>query len=194
MCSAQDAPRASQETAKLPKRKDIGLWDEIVKIDAPNGSEAEFLPLSPLMFDEDEYFRKLDAIVEARPHVIVGLNNVAQIEWAKRHPETRVFADFFLYTYNRLAYEELKEGVPSLVGSYETRKDSSFTYVGEDFKVPLFVSRVCLRRNSLGPLNTGLSCAGCSKNNTYLISQNGRCYKVLCRNCTTIVTEEQHDI
>lgn len=194
MCSAQDAPRASQETAKLPKRKDIGLWDEIVKIDAPNGSEAEFLPLSPLMFDEDEYFRKLDAIVEARPHVIVGLNNVAQIGWAKRHPETRVFADFFLYTYNRLAYEELKEGVPSLVGSYETRKDSSFTYVGEDFKVPLFVSRVCLRRNSLGPLNTGLSCAGCSKNNTYLISQNGRCYKVLCRNCTTIVTEEQHDI
>ena len=128
---------STKATAKLPKRKDIGLWDEIVKIDAPNGSEAEFLPLSPLMFDEDEYFRKLDAIVEARPHVIVGLNNVAQIEWAKRHPETRVFADFFLYTYNRLAYEELKEGVPSLVGSYETRKDSSFTYVGEDFKVPL---------------------------------------------------------
>lgn len=189
MCSAQDAPRASQETAKLPKRKDIGLWDEIVKIDAPNGSEAEFLPLSPLMFDEDEYFRKLDAIVEARPHVIVGLNNVAQIGWAKRHPETRVFADFFLYTYNRLAYEELKEGVPSLVGSYETRKDSSFTYVGEDFKVPLFVSRVCLRRNSLGPLNTGLSCAGCSKNNTYHISQNDRRYKVRCKECITIVTE-----
>lgn len=189
MCSAQDAPRASQETAKLPKRKDIGLWDEIVKIDAPNGSEAEFLPLSPLMFDEDEYFRKLDAIVEARPHVIVGLNNVAQIEWAKRHPETRVFADFFLYTYNRLAYEELKEGVPSLVGSYETRKDSSFTYVGEDFKVPLFVSRVCLRRNSLGPLNKGLSCSGCSKDNTYHISQNDRRYKVRCKECITIVTE-----
>lgn len=194
MCSAQDAPRASQETATLPKRMDIGLWDEIVQIEDPSGSKMEFLPLSPLMFDEDEYFRKLDAIVEARPHVIVGLNNVAQIEWAKRHPETRVFADFFLYTYNRLAYEELKEGVPSLVGSYETRKDSSFTYVGEDFKVPLFVSRVCLRRNSLGPMNTGISCAGCSKNNTYRISQNGRCYKVLCRNCTTIVTEEQHNI
>lgn len=194
MCSAQDAPRASQETATLPKRRDIGLWDEIVQIEDPSGSKKEFLPLSPLMFDEEEYFKKLDGIVEAHPHIIVGLNNVAQIEWAKRHPETKVFADFFLYTYNRLAYEELKEGVPSLVGSYETRKDSSFTYVGEDFKVPLFVSRVCLRRNSLGPLNKGLSCAGCSKNSTYRINQNGRCYKVLCRNCTTIVTEEQHDI
>lgn len=190
ICPAQTTAKTELDTARLPKRKDIGLWDEIVKIDDPNGSKAEFMSLSPLMFDEEEYFKKLNAIVEARPHVIVGLNNVAQIEWAKKHPETKVFADFFLYTYNRLAYEELKEGVPSLVGSYETRKDSSFTYVGEDFKVPLFVSRVCLRRNSLGPLNTGLSCAGCSKNNTYLISQNGRCYKVLCRNCTTIVTEE----
>ncbi len=189
MCSAQDAPRASQETAKLPKRKDIGLWDEIVKIDAPNGSEAEFLPLSPLMFDEDEYFRKLDAIVEARPHVIVGLNNVAQIEWAKKHPETKVFADFFLYTYNSLAYEELKQRLPSLIGSYETRKDTTFTYVGNNFKVPLFVSRVCLRRNSLGPLNKGLSCSGCSKDNTYHISQNDRRYKVRCKECITIVTE-----
>ena len=194
MCSAQDAPRASQETAKLPKRKDIGLWDEIVQIEDPSGSKMEFLPLSPLMFDEEEYFKKLDGIVEAHPHIIVGLNNVAQVRWAKRHSETKVFADFFLYTYNSLAYEELKQRLPNIVGSYETREDTTFTYVGNNFKVPLFVSRVCLRRNSLGPLNTGLSCAGCSKNSTYRINQNGRCYKVLCRNCTTIVTEEQHDI
>lgn len=180
---------STKATTTLPKRKDIGLWDEIVKIDDPNGSEAEFLPLSPLMFDEDEYFRKLDAIVEARPHVIVGLNNVAQIEWAKRHPETKVFADFFLYTYNSLSYEELKQRLPSLIGSYETRKDTTFTYVGNDFKVPLFVSRVCLRHNSLGPLNKGLSCSGCSKDNTYNISQNDRRYKVRCKECITIVAE-----
>lgn len=189
MCSAQDAPRASQETAKLPKRKDIGLWDEIVQIEDPSGSKMEFLPLSPLMFDEEEYFKKLDGIVEAHPHIIVGLNNVAQIEWAKRHPETKVFADFFLYTYNSLAYEELKQRLPNLIGSYETKKDTPFTYVGDDFKVPLFVSRVCLRRNSLGPLNKGLSCSGCSKDNTYHISQNDRRYKVRCKECITIVTE-----
>lgn len=185
---------SKKATATLPKRRDIGLWDEIVQIEDPSGSKMEFLPLSPLMFDEEEYFKKLDGIVEAHPHIIVGLNNVAQVRWAKRHPETKVFADFFLYTYNSLSYEELKQRLPSLIGSYETRKDTPFTYVGDDFKVPLFVSRVCLRHNSLGPLNKGLSCAGCSKNSTYRINQNGRCYKVLCRNCTTIVTEEQHDI
>ena len=190
MYSAQDAPRASQETAKLPKRRDIGLWDEIVQIEDPSGSKKEFLPLSPLMFDEEEYLNKLDSIVGAHPHVIVGLNNVAQVQWAKRHPETKVFADFFLYTYNRLAYEELAQRLPNLIGSYETRKDTPFTYVGDDFKVPLFVSRVCLRHNSLGPLNKGLSCAGCSRDNSYHINQNGRRYKVLCRDCITIVTEE----
>lgn len=190
ICPAQTTAKTELDTARLPKRKDIGLWDEIVKIDDPNGSKAEFMSLSPLMFDEEEYLNKLDSIVEAHPHVIVGLNNVAQVQWAKRHPETKVFADFFLYTYNRLAYEELAQRLPNLIGSYETRKDTPFTYVGDDFKVPLFVSRVCLRRNSLGPLNKGLSCSGCSKNSSYRINQNGRCYKVLCRNCTTIVTEE----
>mgnify|MGYP002672359992 CR=1 FL=1 len=180
---------SKKATAKLPKRKDIGLWDEIVKIDAPNGSEAEFLPLSPLMFDEEEYFKKLDGIVEAHPHIIVGLNNVAQVRWAKKHPETKIFADFFMYTYNSLSYEELKQRLPNLIGSYETKKDTPFTYVGDDFKVPLFVSRVCLRRNSLGPLNKGLSCSGCSKDNTYHISQNDRRYKVRCKECITIVTE-----
>lgn len=190
ICPAQTTAKTELDTARLPKRKDIGLWDEIVQLEDPNGSKMEFLPLSPLMFDEEEYFKKLNAIVEAHPHIIVGLNNVAQIEWAKKHPETKVFADFFLYTYNSLSYEELKQWLPNLIGSYETRKDTPFTYVGDDFKVPLFVSRVCLRRNSLGPLNKGLSCSGCSKNSSYRINQNGRCYKVLCRNCTTIVTEE----
>lgn len=181
---------STKATATLPKRRDIGLWDEIVQIEDPRGSKMEFLPLSPLMFDEEEYFKKLNAIVEAHPHIIVGLSNVAQIEWAKKHPETKVFADFFLYTYNSFSYEELKQRLPNLIGSYETRKDTPFTYVGDDFKVPLFVSRVCLRRNSLGPLNKGLSCSGCSKDNTYNISQNDRRYKVRCKECITIVTEE----
>lgn len=190
ICPAQTTAKTELDTATLPKRRDIGLWDEIVQIEDPRGSKMEFLPLSPLMFDEEEYFKKLNAIVEAHPHIIVGLNNVAQIEWAKKHPETKVFADFFLYTYNSLSYEELKQRLPNLIGSYETRKDTPFTFVGDDFKVPLFVSRVCLRRNSLGPLNKGLSCSGCSKNSSYHINQNGRRYKVLCRDCITIVTEE----
>lgn len=123
--------------------------------------------------------------------VIVGLNNIAQVEWAKRHPQVKVFADFFLYTYNGPAYEELKEVLPNLIGSYETRKDTRYTYVGDDFDIPLFTSRVCLRHNSLGPFDNGLPCAGCTKDNTYRMTQNGRRYRVRCKDCITVVTQDE---
>lgn len=196
----------------LPKRSLLGLWNEIKTVDG-----RRYLPLSPLMFDEAGYMERLDTIVADAdaaqmeghagepcetepsagepyakgPSVIVGLNNIAQVEWAKRHPQVKVFADFFLYTYNGLAYEELKETLPNLIGSYETRKDTRYTYVGDDFDVPLFTSRVCLRRNSLGPFDNGLPCAGCTKDNTYRMTQNGRRYRVRCRDCITVVTQDE---
>lgn len=163
----------------LPLRSALGLWDEIVEV-----RSEKYLCLSPLMFDEEKYLAHLDKIVE-NEDVIVGLNNIAQARWAKRHPNVKVFADFFLYTSNSLAYEELSCQMPNLIGSYETSENTLFNYVGKDFKVPLFVSRVCLRCNSLG-----FSCAHCSKNNVYKISQNKKTYSVLCKNCITVVTEE----
>jgi U32 family peptidase len=133
------------------------------------------------MFNEQEYLENLDKIVEENPEVIIGLNNVAQIRWAKKHPATRVFADIFLYTANRMAYEALKEELPNLVGSYEKSQGN----VDEAFKVPLFISRVCLRHHGLGQ-----SCKGCTKNNNFHLTQNGKHYNVSCKNCITIMTEQ----
>lgn len=124
--------------------------------------------LAPVMFNEDEYFKQLS---ESSP-AIVGLNNISQIRWAKAHPDVRVFADGFLYVKNSEALALLKEELPNLEGC-----------VSEDEKdTPLFISRVCFRHNSLG-----LPCSGCSKNNTFHISQNGKNYKVICKNCITEV-------
>lgn len=186
----KDNSKGETQEKSLPKRSLLGLWNEAKDIEG-----TMYLSLSPLMFDEDGYFEKLDSIIasneeKGEPNIVVGLNNIAQVEWAKRHPNVKVFADFFLYTYNGLSYEELKESLPNMVGSYETRKDTKYTYVGDDFGIPLFTSRVCLRRNSLGPLGNGLSCAGCTKDNTYRITQNGRRYRVRCKDCITTVTEE----
>ena len=162
----------------LPPRTDLGLWDKVTTIDG-----NDYLPLSPLMFNEEEYLKELDAKLAKNPNLIVGLNSIAQVLWAKNHPEAKFFADVFLYTQNTLAFESLKEELPNLIGSYELDRSTVFNYTGDDYTPPIFISRVCLRHNGLN-----LSCNGCSKDNTFHLSQNGKHYKAVCRNCITIVT------
>ena len=166
---------STEVSEKLPKRSSLGLWDKITQV-----NDLKYLPLSPLMFKEEEYFEKLNEIIEKEPEVIIGLNNVAQVRWAKQHPEVKVFADIFLYTANSVAYQALKEEVPGLVGSYEMHKN-----VDDAFKLPLFISRVCMRHHGLG-----LECKGCSKDNIFHITQNEKHYNVVCKDCMTIMIEE----
>ena len=164
------------EAFKLPKRSALGLWDKIVYV-----NNQAYLSLCPLMFKEKAYFEKLDNIVKEEPEIIIGINNVGQIRWAKQHPEVRTFADVFLYTANSWAYEALRQELPNLVGTYE----KSLGNVDEAFKLPLFISRVCARHHGMK-----LSCAGCTKDNTYKISQNGKRYDVICKDCITMMIEE----
>ena len=164
----------------LPPRVELGLWDSVVKTD-----KGSFMALNPVMFNEKEYLEKADDIIRKNPGLIVGLNNIAQVLWAKSHPETRFFADVFLYTQNTQAFEELKAELPGIIGSYELDRDTPFNYTGDTYTPPLFISRVCMRHNSLG-----LPCKGCSRDNTYHLEQNGKHYKAVCRNCMTVVTKD----
>jgi putative protease len=167
---------AAMANNDLPSRKELGLWGTIVEI----GNER-YLPLSPLMFNENQEIEKLEVLLKDNPDLIVGLNNIAQVLWAKRHPETGFFADVFLYTENSEAYSNLKSELPNLIGSYELDEDTPFNFVG-DFKPPLFISRVCMRHHGLG-----LSCKDCSRNNTYHLEQNGHKYIASCKDCITVV-------
>lgn len=126
------------------------------------------LHLKSVFFDEEAYF---DSIEKLNPE-LVGINNVAQIRWAKKHPDVRVFADAFMYVKNSEALALLKQELPNLEGCISE----------DETDVPLFISRVCFRHNSLG-----LPCNGCSKNNTFHISQNSGNYKVICKDCMTEV-------
>ncbi len=164
----------------LPKRALLGLWDKIMEIDG-----KAYLPLSPVMFNEKEYLGDVDKKLEENPSLIVGLNNIAQVLWAKKHPEVQFFADVFLYTQNTESYSVLKARLPNLAGSYELDKDTPFDYTGDDYTPPLFISRVCLRHNGLN-----LPCKGCSRDNVFHLEQNGKHYKATCRNCITVVTKE----
>ena len=164
----------------LPPRTDLGLWDKITTIDG-----KDYLPLSPLMFNEEEYLAGIEKQLGAKPDMIIGLNNIAQVLWAKNHPGLQFFADVFLYTQNTLAFESLRGQLPNLIGSYELDRDTVFNYTGDDYIPPVFISRVCLRHNGLN-----LPCNGCNRNNTFHLQQNGKHYKAVCRNCITVVTKE----
>ena len=164
----------------LPPRAALGLWDKVVEVDG-----RRYLPLSPLMFDEKAYLEGIDRMLASDPDLVVGLNNIAQVLWARRHSGTRFFADIFLYTENSYAYSLLKSELPDLCGSYELDRDTPFNHTGDDYTPPLFISRVCMRHNSLG-----LPCKGCSRDNTYHLEQNGKHYKAWCRDCITVVTKE----
>ena len=186
--SGLDAP-AEVETAtknpivrdpSLPPRTVLGLWDKPVEF-----SGKRYLPLSPVMFNEKEYLEGIDRMIAADPELVIGLNNIGQVLWAKQHPGTRFFADVFLYTENSCAFSLLREELPNLEGSYELDKDTPFNYVGDDYSPPLFISRVCMRHNGLG-----LPCKGCSRDNTFHLEQNGRHYKAWCKDCITVVTRQ----
>ena len=164
----------------LPPRTALGLWDRTVEV-----SGKRYLPLSPVMFNEKEYLEGIDRMIAADPELVVGLNNIAQVLWAKQHPGTRFFADVFLYTENSYSYSLLKEELPNLSASYELDRDTPFNYTGDDYTPPLFISRVCMRHNSLG-----LPCMGCSRDNTFHLEQNGKHYKAWCVDCITVVTKQ----
>ena len=72
----------------------LGLWDKVTEMDG-----RSYLPLSPVMFDETEYLKKIDSMIKENPDLIVGLNNIAQVNWARRRLEagdrTAFFADVF---------------------------------------------------------------------------------------------------
>ena len=173
-------PAADSDRTPLPPRSALGLWDSITQIEG-----NRYLPLAPVMFDEKQYLKDLDSKVSENTDLIIGLNNIAQVRWAKSHPELKFFADVFLYTQNSHAFASLKAELPSLVGSYELDRNTPFNYVGDDFVPPIFISRVCLRHSGLD-----LPCKGCSRNNTFHLEQNGKRYRATCINCITVVTKE----
>lgn len=128
--------------------------------------------MDAVMFNEEEYLNRMDRILEENPQTLFGLNNIAQLGWAKKHPQARVFADFFLYVKNTPAWELLNK---------EASLSGRVSHMNEN-EIPLFISRVCLRHSSLG-----LPCKGCTRDNTYTLSQNGKTFTAHCKNCITSV-------
>lgn len=154
-----------------------------------------YVPLAPVMFDEESYLTALDRIVERLSRVRVGINNIGQLQWARRNPGIPCFADVYLYMTNRMAASLFLDSVPEAAGMYgwverEALNAAAWpchlSQVGREFRMPLFISRSCYRYDSLG-----LPCEGCARNGRWLLEQNGKRYAVDVHNCLTVVSEQQ---
>lgn len=157
--------------------------------------ERVYLPLAPIMFEEQKYLEALDQlIVLIKKPVYVGLNNIGQMAWARQHPEIACFIDIYLYMANRYAAAASCSNLESLQGMYHwIERDaidtsawpSHATTPPGNFSMPLFISRSCYRYDTLKQ-----SCEGCPRRGNWVIEQNGKKYKVMVRSCVTIVSEQ----
>lgn len=176
---------------KLPQRDLLPMWDEVAQVDG-----KAFISLRPVLFcpgdsplgsfaTEQAYWKRIEAIMAENPGVIVGLNNVSQLKLAKAHPETRFFADVWLYCANISAFAAL--GLDAAYSWAEERPDIQCPAVFDPgpFQYPLFISRTCLRSQGLG-----LSCSSCmTRRHDIPLAQNGQEYVAKVRDCTTIIVK-----
>ena len=175
-------------TLTLPDRKLLAN-DLPWSLDITEDEGEKYITLPPASFNETELFAKVERILEENPDVITGLNNIAQVRFAKKHPQYRYFADIYLYQSNewanRLLVQELGD---SLVGGYLwiERKKHNENWALEpsltDYTPPSFISRTCFRHDAMG-----LSCSTCTGKYDYSIRQNDVRYTVKVRDCLTVV-------
>jgi len=181
-----------------------------------------YIPLCPILFDDQAYFNKLDSLLEKfstsipKPIIRIGLNNIGHLPWAQKHPEFEYFADYYLYCANSSALSLLQHNLELVSSAYywleDTDQSISFDKdtvfpVGADFSPPMFISRSCFRRDSLGITKGCVNRAFyevsadhheekeiCSRYpGPYSLYQTGKNYTVYVRNCITYLFPENHD-
>ncbi|MGE4454467.1 MAG: U32 family peptidase [Sphaerochaeta sp.] len=155
-----------------------------------------YLPLSPVMFLEDQFFADLDQVIAKleeegiRDSVVFGLNNIGQIPYFREH-QYPCFSDIYLYLANSEAAKLVLSLGLNLVGGYLwfERRETNLEYwpfkptvVDEQFKPPLFISRSCFRRDSLL-----LGCEGCPHRGSWYVMGNSQKYHVMVEDCITTV-------
>ena len=163
-----------KETMILPDRnllsgKDVPWNTDGIAIDG-----RTWFTLPPVRFDEKKLYNEI--ISKAKPGDVIGMNNIADIRFAKEHPEFSYFADIYLYLSNREAAALIKEQIPDLIGGYlwierdSYEKPWPFTpTIAENFQPPLFISRAWTEEG--------------------IYEQNGRRYSVKRADGLTITTE-----
>ncbi|MDY5908348.1 MAG: DUF3656 domain-containing protein, partial [Bullifex sp.] len=179
-------PAQSSEGFILPDRELLS-GDLPWSLEPKRIGERTYITLPPVTFNEEQTYRDALESVKGRTNVTIGLNNIAQIRFAKAHPEYDYFADIWFYVPNRFTAALLKREIPNLIGGYlwfERKEYSAWPWkpTVTDYEPPFFISRTCYRHDALG-----LPCKGCSKHEDYTLSQAPDTFTVKVRSCLTVM-------
>ncbi len=178
----------------LPPRSAISSKHTPFQTDGIEIDGNTYITLDAVIYDEEKYYERLEKKLEKiKGPVMIGLNNIGQIIFAKSHPQYSYFADIYLYLSNRECAKLLKNLLKdNLKGGYLWIERSD--YIGpwpfspaieKNFIPPLFISRSCYRHDSLG-----LDCKGCKKEHLFLLEQNGEEYEAYVKDCCTYVNKK----
>jgi U32 family peptidase len=183
-----------------------------------------YIPLSPVLFDDQVYFNKIDLLLEKflpitpKPAIRIGLNNIGHLPWAQKHPDYEYFMDYYLYCANSSALNLLQSSLELVSSAYYWLEDPDQSVyfnpdtvfpVGAGFSPPLFISRSCFRRDSLGITEGCVNRAFCKVPavasgkkeicsrypGPYPLYQTGKNYTVYVKDCITYLfpaDKEQH--
>lgn len=158
-----------------------------------------FLPLSPLLLPgKDESYRKaLEPLAEnAGSAGAFGVNNWGHLELLRslfRGEGKPCVLDVGMLIANRAAVLLMDELLPGpLIGCYGWVEASpaelpeALTPVAAPERLPLFISRNCFRKHSLGR-----SCRGCPTSGRYTLAQRKNSYDVIVEDCLTWVFQSR---
>ncbi|HIV98684.1 MAG TPA: U32 family peptidase [Candidatus Ornithospirochaeta avicola] len=189
-------PSIEEEKADaLPERALLSSAHSPFNEDGVVINGIRYISLPAIIYDSTSYFERLEKKLSLFSEILmIGLNNISHVEFAKKHKEYSYFADIYLYMSNReaalLLKNELKD---SLMGGYLWLERSTYSSPWpftptpvKNFLPPLFISRSCYRHDSLKK-----SCDGCKREHTYKISQSGKKYKVYVKDCQSIVSVDE---
>jgi putative protease len=156
-----------------------------------------YLPLSPVMFDEQQFFKDLNSVITYLglegylEKTRIGLNNIGQLNWARVQKNVSCFFDIYLPLGNSESAKMALDLLPDLTGAYLWMEQDYHekelwpftpTIVSKEFSPPLFISRSCFRHDSLM-----LSCEGCPLKGSWYVTQQNHRYHVMVNECITTV-------
>ncbi len=178
----------------LPPRSAISSKHTPFQTDGIEIAGTTYITLDAVIYDEEKYYRRLEEKLEKmKGPVMIGLNNIGQVLFAKGHSQYGYFADIYLYLSNRECAKLLKNILQdNLKGGYlwieRADYESPWPFtptIEKNFIPPLFISRSCYRHDSLG-----LDCKGCKKEHLFQLEQNGEEYEAYVKDCCTYVNKK----